>query len=123
MQIPDGYTLIDQGLIPNYLMHEWPGEQFPDREEIEAAKRFLVERTEPSKSRTYDSYALKHRVEELGYRHYCSNGALIAAAIELGLKIRSDGERYVDVYVKSKLRTRGRERYAAPFGPPLEAAR
>jgi hypothetical protein len=59
-------------------------------DEIETAIAFL-RRFKPTKRGTYNSYFLKHEAERWGRRNgmsaYVSNGALIAAALSLGLAI------------------------------------
>jgi hypothetical protein len=63
----------------------------PDEKEVETAIAYLSRLT-PTKKPTCSSYFLKHRAEKWGKQHsmqrYVSNGALIEAAIRLGLSIK-----------------------------------
>jgi hypothetical protein len=63
--------------------------EFPARDQIDNAKTWLSEYAEPRASLTLrpTSYGFKHLVKRWAGR-YISNGAFIAAAIELGYKWR-----------------------------------
>lgn len=66
----------------------------PDQEQIETAKAYL-RLLKPTKRPVVSSYSLKHRAEhwgkDNGMEPYVSNGALIAAALLLGLAIKPTG--------------------------------
>jgi hypothetical protein len=66
----------------------------PENDQVETALAYLSQLT-PTKRPTYSSYYLKHRAESWGKCHghssYVSNGALIEAAIRLGLTIKPTG--------------------------------
>jgi hypothetical protein len=68
--------------------------QPPAEEEVETALAYLRQ-LRPTKQANVNSYYLKHRAESWGDRNgmssYVSNGALIAAAIRLELKIAPVG--------------------------------
>lgn len=63
----------------------------PCEKQVETAVAYLSQ-LKPTKQPTSSSYYLKHRAEQWGRRHgmepYVSNGALIEAAIRLGLTIK-----------------------------------
>jgi hypothetical protein len=85
---PAGYVITVDGL----RRRDWPNitsEGIPPSIQVDIAKRYLLANWVPSVSAEQGSYWLKHEVE----RHsgisnaYCSNGALIQAALELGFRI------------------------------------
>ena len=64
----------------------------PDPKQVAAAVAFLRElRTTKSKAAAINSYSLKHRVERNSFAGipigYCSNGAAIQAALDLGIRV------------------------------------
>jgi hypothetical protein len=72
----------------------------PDPEQVAQAKVHLQQYWSPSKATIRGSYGLKHDVENtLG--GYCSNGALIQAATDLGFRVEPDGSGInAKIYVK-----------------------
>jgi hypothetical protein len=80
----DGIMLARHGAIVQPIVPE----------QVEAALEFLS-RLEATRTPRVSSYQLKHCCEDFGPRDgfskYCSNGALITAALSLGLVVRSAG--------------------------------
>lgn len=89
------FAVARRGFVP-------PGdsrsEEEPNPAEVAAAKQYLTRNWVPAKTARRSSYLLKHMVERAG-GGYCSNGALIAAAVELGLRVEPVGFNGL-VYVK-----------------------
>jgi hypothetical protein len=84
----NGFYLPDGRPCPGGF---YRGRTPPIDREVKTAIAYLSQLT-PTKRPTYSSYYLKHRAENWGKRHghcsYVSNGALIEAAIRLGLTIK-----------------------------------
>ncbi|MFT3840782.1 MAG: hypothetical protein QM723_27575 [Myxococcaceae bacterium] len=97
---PPGYKVTIDGLVP---IARWQRSRRAcygavdvpaPRDQVEHAKAHLVANWTPSKKVVRHSYGLKHRAEKNAQGvHYCyvSNGALIQAALELGIPVRPDG--------------------------------
>lgn len=78
-----GREVVEFGLVRNVAGHAPP-----KPEQVAAAERYLSDGYIPAKATKYDSYALKHRAERATIG-YVSNGALIQAAPNLGLRVEA----------------------------------
>jgi hypothetical protein len=96
-----GRILTDDGLCAPDWKHR--SQEFPPEVEVELAMQCLEAHWEPAKSATEQSYSLKHKVEACEGR-YLSNGALIAAALRLGLHVVPEPRSGINalVYVKRR---------------------
>lgn len=70
----------------------------PQADQVEACRVWLKKNAEPSWTDCRGSYGLKHEVES-DLDTYISNGALLAAAVSMGLRVESTGING-NVYVK-----------------------
>jgi len=80
----------------------------PNKKEIEICKQWILKYCKPKPAtkngRAYSSYFLKHRVESSGgLTCYVSNGAFIAAAIELGFEWVRDDPASINCYFFMRL--------------------
>jgi hypothetical protein len=88
----------------------------PAEDEVETAVAYLSLVKPTKRCNNLNSYALKHDAEEWGGRNgkcnYVSNGALIAAAIRLGLRIKPCSDTSLNAYIgvsRSDVRRIGEE--------------
>lgn len=104
------YKVTSDGLVPvdprmrSRRACYGPVDTEPVREEVERARVYLSANWVPAKTANRGSYGLKHRVERFELtKGYCSNGALIQAAIQLGFRVEPDRSGInASVYLKAK---------------------
>ena len=91
------------GSAPRYCEPETP-----DEKEVETALAYLS-RLDRTKHPNLNSYSLKHLAEKWGKRHgmqsYISNGALIEAAVRLGIPCREVNQSSINALIGVSIRS------------------
>lgn len=112
-------NLFEFGFIdPDQCLGQPRRDERPARDEIDAARLWLLEYTEPLPTIQVapGSYGLKH-VCERAVGRYISNGALIAAAIELGYRWRRGMRKSPNAVFAFRMKVEGKRKRGRPTAP------